>query len=63
MNKKATYICFDKEHSVELYRDDIKLDIKILNINPGLSPAFEISNVNCKIKLSQKNKHQDKFFL
>ncbi len=52
-----------QEHSVELYRDDIKLDIKILNINPGLSPAFEISNVNCKIKLSQKIKHQDKFFL
>ena len=51
------------EHSVELIRDDIKLDIKIQNIDPGLTPAFEITNVNCKIKLSQRNKYQDKFFL
>jgi hypothetical protein len=51
------------EHSVELIRDDIKLDVKIQNIDPGLTPAFEITNVNCKIKLSQRNKYQDKFFL
>ena len=51
------------DHSVELIRDDIKLDIKIQNIDPGLTPAFEITNVNCKIKLSQRNKYQDKFFL
>ena len=52
-----------QEHSVELIRDDIKLDAKIQNIDPGLTPAFEITNVNCKIKLSQRNKYQDKFFL
>ena len=52
-----------QEHSFEFIRDDVKLNIKILNIDPGLTPAFEISNVNCKIKLSQKSKHQDKFFL
>ena len=51
------------DHSVELIRDDIKLDIKIQNIEPGLTPAFEVTNVNCKIKLSQRNKYQDKFFL
>ena len=48
------------EHSVELIRDDIKLDVKIQNIDPGLTPAFEITNVNCKIKLSQRNKYQDR---
>ena len=52
-----------QEHSVELIRDDIKLDIIIKNIEPDLTPAFEVNNVNCKIKLSQRNKYQDKFFL
>ena len=52
-----------QEHSVELIRDDIKLDIIIKNIEPDLTPAFEVNNVNCKIKLSHRNKYQDKFFL
>ena len=52
-----------QEHSVELFRDDVKLNIIIQNIEPGLTPAFEINNDNCKIKLSSKNKYQDKFFL
>ena len=52
-----------QEHSVELIRDDINLDIIIKNIEPDLSPAFEVNNVNCKIKLSNRNKYQDKFFL
>ena len=52
-----------KEHSVELFRDDVKLNILIQNIDPGLTPAFEICNDNCKIKLSSRNKYHDKFFL
>ena len=52
-----------QEHAVELIRDDVKLNVKILNIEPDLTPALEISNVNCKIKLSQRNKYQEKFFL
>ena len=50
-------------HTVELIREDVKLDIVIQNIDPGLTPAFEIANDNCKIKLSNRNKYQDKFFL
>ena len=50
-------------HTVELMREDVKLDIVIQNIDPGLTPAFEIANDNCKIKLSNRNKYQDKFFL
>ena len=50
-------------HSVELIREDVKLDIVIQNIDPGLTPAFEIANDNCKIKLSNRNKYHDKFFL
>ena len=52
-----------ENHSVELIREDVKLDVVIQNIDPGLTPAFEIANDNCKIKLSNKNKYQDKFFL
>jgi len=52
-----------ENHSVELIREDVKLDIVIQNIDPGLTPAFEIANDNCKIKLSNRNKYQDKFFL
>ena len=52
-----------EKHSVELIRNGIKLNIIIQNIEPGLLPAFEINNDNCKIKLSSKNKYQDKFFL
>ena len=52
-----------QEHTVELFRDDIKLNIVIQNIDPGLTPAFEITNDNCKIKLSSKNNYQDKMFL
>jgi hypothetical protein len=52
-----------ENHSVELIREDVKLDIVIQNIDPGLTPAFEIANDNCKIKLSNRNKYHDKFFL
>jgi hypothetical protein len=52
-----------QEHSVELFRDDVKLNIIIQNIDPGLTPAFEITNDNCKIKLSSKNNYQNKMFL
>ena len=57
------YEQYDAPAIEKLIRDDIKLDVKIQNIDPGLTPAFEITNVNCKIKLSQRNKYQDKFFL
>jgi hypothetical protein len=57
-------LCYNQEnHSVELIREDVKLDIVIQNIDPGLTPAFEIANDNCKIKLSNRNKYHDKFFL
>ena len=52
-----------ENHTVELIREDVKLDIVIQDIDPGLTPAFEIANDNCKIKLSNRNKYQDKFFL
>jgi len=52
-----------QEHSIELFRDDVKLNIIIQNIDPGLTPAFEITNDNCKIKLSSKNNYQNKMFL
>ena len=52
-----------ENHSVELIREDVKLDIVIQNIDPGLTPAFEIANDNCKIKLSNRNKYHDEFFL
>ena len=52
-----------QEHSVELVRDDIKLNISIQNIDPGLTPALEIHTDNCKIELSSANKYQEKFFL
>ena len=52
-----------EKHTVELIREDVKLDIVIQNIDPGLTPAFEIINDNCKIKLSNRNKYQDKFYL
>ena len=52
-----------EKHTVELIREDVKLDVVIQNIDPGLTPAFEITNDNCKIKLSNKNKYHDKFFL
>ena len=51
------------EHSVELIRDDVKLDIVIQNIDPGLTPAFEIHSENCRIQLSSRNKYQEKFYL
>ena len=52
-----------QEHSVELIRDDVKLDILIQNIDPGLTPALEIHIENCRIQLSSKNKYQEKFYL
>lgn len=52
-----------EEHSVELIRDDVKLDIIIQNIDPGLTPAFEIHSENCRIQLSSRNKYQEKFYL
>ena len=52
-----------QEHSVELMRDDVKLNILIQNIEPGLTPALEIHIDNCKIQLSSRNKYQEKFFL
>ena len=52
-----------EEHYVELMRDDVKLDILIQNIDPCLTPAFEIQIDNCRIKLSSRNKYQEKFFL
>ena len=52
-----------QEHTIELIRDDVKLNIIIHNIEPGLTPAFEINNDNCKIRLSSRNKYQDKFYL
>ena len=52
-----------QEHSVELFRDDVKLNILIQNIEPGLTPALEIHIDNCRIQLSSKNKYQDKFYL
>ena len=52
-----------QEHSVELIRDDIKLDILIQNIEPGLTPALEIHIDNCKVLLSSRNKYQEKFYL
>lgn len=52
-----------QEHTIELIREDVKLNIIIQNIEPGLTPAFEINNDNCKIRLSSRNKYQDKFYL
>ena len=52
-----------QEHSVELVRDDIKLDILIQNIEPGLIPALEIYMENGRIQLSSKNKYEEKFYL
>ena len=52
-----------EEHSVELIRDDVKLDIVIQNIEPDLTPAFEIHSENCRIQLSSRNKYQEKFYL
>ena len=52
-----------QDHNVELIRDDIKLDILIQNIEPGLTPALEIHIDNCKVLLSSRNKYQEKFFL
>ena len=52
-----------QEHTVELLRDDVKLDILIQNIEPGLTPALEIHIENCRIQLSSRNKYQEKFFL
>ena len=52
-----------QEHTVELFRDDVKLDILIQNIEPGLTPALEIYIENCRIQLSSKNKYQEKFYL
>ena len=52
-----------EKRTVELIREDVKLNIVIQNIEPGLTPAFEIVNDNCKIKLSNRNKYQHKFFL
>jgi len=64
-NKETKYglIYNQQEHSVELIRDDVKLDILIQNIEPGLTPALEIHIENCEIQLSDKNKYYDKFFL
>jgi hypothetical protein len=52
-----------QEHSVELFRDNVKLDILIQNIEPGLTPALEIHIENCRIQLSSRNKYQEKFYL
>ena len=52
-----------QEHTVELIRDDVKLDIVIQNIEPGLTPAIEIHISNCTIQLSQRNKYHEKCFL
>ena len=52
-----------QDHTVELIRDDVKLDILIQNIDPGLTPALEIHIENCRIQLSSKNKYQEKFYL
>ena len=52
-----------QDHTVELIRDDVKLDILIQNIEPGLTPALEINIDNCRIQLSAKNKYQEKFYL
>lgn len=60
---KYALIYNHEEHSVELMRDDVKLDILIQNIEPGLTPAFEIQIDNCRIQLSSRNKYQEKFFL
>ena len=49
-----------QEHSVELFRDNVKLDILIQNIEPGLTPALEIHIENCRIQLSSRNKYQEK---
>ena len=52
-----------EKHTIELMREDVKLNIEIQNIDPGLTPTFEIVYDNCKIKLSNRNKYHDKFFL
>ena len=52
-----------QEHSVELFRDNVKLDILIQNIEPGLTPALEIHIENCRIQLSSKNKYHKKIYL
>ena len=52
-----------EKHTVELYRENVILDVVIQNIEPGLTPAFEISFDNCKIKLSNRNRNLNKFFL
>ena len=52
-----------QENSVELMRDDVKLDILIQNIEPGLTPALEINADNCRIQLSSRNKYQEKLYL
>ena len=52
-----------QDNSVELMRDDVKLDILIQNIECGLTPALEINVDNCRIQLSSRNKYQEKFYL
>ncbi len=52
-----------KDNSVELMRDDVKLGIVIQNIEPGLTPALEINVDNCRIQLSTRNKYQEKLYL
>ena len=41
-----------EKHTVEFINENVKLDAIIQNIGPGFTPAFEITNDNCKIKLS-----------
>ena len=44
-----------QDHTVELIRDDIKLDILIQNIDPGLKPAVEIHIEHCRIQFPGMN--------
>ena len=49
--------------SIILYKNDIELNIEIKNIEPGLTPAFELDLNECRIQLLQNNEHQDIFYL
>ena len=48
-----------RNRTIILYKNDIELNIEIKNIEPGLTPAFELDLNECRIQLLQNNEHQD----
>ena len=50
-------------NSIELFRNDINLDVIVKNIPPFLTPAIEINVEDCKIQLLNNNVQPDKIFI